>query len=32
MSKKSKTPFFTLQSHNIRIIEDPLDFYMAIYV
>ena len=32
MSKKAKTPFFTLESHNIYIIEDPLDFYLSVYV
>lgn len=24
MSKKAKTPFFTIQSHHIEIINDPL--------
>jgi hypothetical protein len=32
MSKNTKTPFFTTQSHLIEIIEDPIDFYMNIHV
>lgn len=31
-SKIQKTPFFTVPSHKIKIIDDPLDFYMQIQV
>lgn len=32
MSKQTKTPFFTLQSHHIEIIDDPLEFYLSLHV
>lgn len=31
-SKEQKTPFFKVDSHHIRIIEDPLDFYLSLIV
>lgn len=31
-SKNNKTPFFRIDSHHIRIIEDPLDFYLSLIV